>query len=307
MQVIPIFPAVIDNSMRKQLVKCQKSAYYKYELGLRSVDAKRVDLHAGGAFAAGITAARRAFFRDALGPENSRAAGIAALSDFYGDFVCPKDSNKSKDRMMGALAFYLDKCPLEDEKYLPLEVDGRLTVEMSFSYPLDISHPDGSTLRYACNFDMLAQEVGTNRVWVIDEKTGSSLGDKWANQWPLDSQMTGYCWGAQKFLEEHGLTNLEVAGAIINGIAIKKYDYEHGRFWTYRPPWQIDRWLAQLKKDVVEWIIAHEDKSHNMALDHACAFYNNPCEFTQLCQAKNPERLYDGNFVVERWDPTKER
>lgn len=45
---------------------------------------------------------------------------------------------------------------------------------------------------YAANFDLLAVDP-MGRYWVIDEKTTGKMGDSWALQWTLDSQLTGYC------------------------------------------------------------------------------------------------------------------
>ena len=53
MSYTPLFPHAIDNTMRKQLVKCQKAAHYQFELGLRPLTESRVDLHAGAAYAKG--------------------------------------------------------------------------------------------------------------------------------------------------------------------------------------------------------------------------------------------------------------
>lgn len=304
MNYIPIFPEAIDNTMRKYLVKCQKSAFYRFELGLQSKQAKRVDLVAGKAFAKGIEVVRRMYFGEHHVANVATKAGVEALYADYGGFACPKDSNKSADRMAGALMYYLEKYPLDDENLVPLVLpDGTLALEISKGYPCGLTHPEtGKGIEWVSNFDMLAVDLKDGGLWVVDEKTTSQMGEKWANQWPLDSQMTGYCWTAQKMIEEYGLP-YELRGAVINGVAIKKYDYDCGRFKTYRPPWMIDRWFEQMSKDVSNWMSAHLFQVHDMALDHACAFYNNPCEFTQLCLSKQPEKLYEGSYDVEFWNP----
>lgn len=297
----PIFPHYIDNSMRKDLVKCQKSAHYRYELGLQSKQAKRVDLVAGKAFAAGIEAARKAYFGE--GHYAPAQVGVNALFVSYGSFVPPKESNKTAERMAGALLAYLEKYPLESEKLVPFRLpNGKLALEFYFEHPIGIPHPDdGKELHYCGNFDMLAIDENAD-LWVVDEKTTSSMGDKWANQWPLDSQLTGYVWGAQRLLDQLGLPH-KVKGAIVNGIAIKKYDYDCGRFSVYREPWEVERWYEQMTKDVRKWIAAYRFDDHDLNLDHSCAYYLNPCEFAPLCLSKNPERLYEGMYVVEFWNP----
>lgn len=300
----PEFPHYIDNTMRKVLVKCQKAAHYRFELGLQSKAAKKVDLVAGGAFAAGIERVRRAYFVEKLSAADAAKLGVEALFTAYGDFQPPKDTNKTAERMAGALLFYLERFPLEQEKLAPFVFpDGSTGIELDFHYPIGIEHPEsGRELEYCGRFDMLAVDLEAGGLWVVDEKTTSSMGEKWANQWPLDSQMSGYVWGAERRLQEHGVEQ-EIKGAIINGVAIKKYDYDGGRFKTYREPWEVQRWLTQMKRDVLDWKVAHQAGNHMMNLDHSCAYYLNPCEFAPLCKSRNPERLFEGEYVVEFWNP----
>lgn len=299
------FPEAVDNSMRKELVKCEMAAKYRYEMGLRVDGDTKIDLHAGGAFAKGMEAMRRAYYNAGMSDGDALNAGVAALYATYGSFVAPPKSNKTADRMAGALAFYAQQCPFMTETLVPLTFpNGEKAIEVSFNHEIPVQHPvTGKNLTYCGRFDLLAQDQEDGGVWVVDEKTTSQMGEKWANQWPLDSQMTGYCWGVQRLLDEHKMSNLEVKGAIINGIAIRLRDYEHARFKTYREEWQIERWYYQMMRDVMRWRNAYLQTSHDQALDHQCAMYNNPCEFAPLCMSRNPERLIEGSYVVKRWNP----
>ena len=309
MNITPEFPHAIDNTMRKLLVKCEKATHYRFELGLQPEGESKVDLHAGAAFAKGMEAMRRAYYIDDVQPDLALNVGINALHAAYGSYIPPEKSNKTAARMAGALAFYQQQQPIENDVLKPIEWTSgpsereHIGIELSFNYEIGIDHPvTGKPLTYCGRFDMLAlDDVG--RAWVVDEKTTSQMGDKWANQWFMDSQITGYCWGARKLLDEHGLHDIQVAGAQINGIAIRLRDYEYQRLPVFREQWEIDRWFGQLFDDVTRWKNAFISKQHNMALDHACAFYNNPCEFVPLCKSRNPERLIDGSYIVRRWNP----
>lgn len=303
-----LFPHRIDNSIRKELVKCQMAAHYRYELGLQSVEDSRVDLIAGKAFAKGIEVTRKLFFGQGKPADKAIEAGIDALRTAYGDFPCPPTSNKTVNGMVAALLYYFEKYPLMSEKLVPYRFpNGELALEMYFELPLEIEHPDdGQRLFFCGNFDAIVEDLEDpdRGLWVNDEKTTSQMGPKWANQWPLDSQMTGYVWGAQATLDRLGVKRV-VQGAIINGVAIRKYDFEATRLKTYRPPWMIQRWHDQLHSDIEDWIFAYKNGHHRMALDHACAFYNNPCQFAPLCVSKNPERIMEGGqYVVKFWDPS---
>lgn len=299
------FPEVIDNSMRKELVKCEMAAHWRYEMGLEAKDGSRVDLVAGKAFAHGAEVMRKCFYDEGLSAKISVERGVAAVSASYGTFVPDKATTKTVQRMAGAITFYGQEFPLDTEPLHPvLLLNGKRAIEVQFTAELPILHPTtGKPLIYAGRFDMLAFDGKS--AWVVDDKTTGQMGDKWANQWFLDSQVTGYCWGARKMLDENGFKDIPIAGAYINGIAIRKYDYEALRLPVYREQWEIDRWYAQMVADIKRWVYQFTAQTHNQALDHACAMYNNPCQFTNLCKSANPERLIDGSYIVRRWNPVE--
>lgn len=299
------FPHAIDNSMRKELVKCQKIAHWKHERGLSQEES--VDVHAGGAFAAGMEAMRRSFYEQHRSVEDALGDGLQALHVAYGDFKCPDNSNKSAIRMAGALAYYASENRLDVEELTPLLLGDQLGIEIAFNEQIPILHPvDGAMLTYCGRFDMLAIDRSEG-VWVVDEKTTKAMGEAWVHQWQLDSGMTGYCWAAQRLINRAGLT-YEVKGAIINGIAIRAMSnaspYEHMRVTTYRQPWFIERWYSQMLKDVHSWVEAFKHQDHNQVLDaHAgCAIYNAPCPYANLCNAANPAPLFQ-SYEVKWWNP----
>lgn len=300
-----LFPEYVDNSMRKELVKCEKAAHYRYEAGLEAKETTRADIIAGVAFAKGMEVMRKEYYDKGTSAKNAVERGVAAVMARYGNFVPDKNTTKTVQRMAGAITYYAQEFPLDEEKLRPIKLpDGPHAIEVQFQEEIPIEHPTtGKPLIYCGRFDMLAIQDG--KAWVVDEKTTSQMGDKWSNQWFLDSQMTGYCWGARKLLDKNGLQDVPIAGAYINGIAIRKYDYEAVRLPVYREQWELDRWYEQMLRDMRRWKRAYEDESHNMALDHACSFYNNPCQFAPLCKSRNPERLLDGSYVMRRWNPTE--
>lgn len=298
------FPEAIDNSMRKELVKCEMAAHYRYEMGLEAIETTRVDLVAGKAFAAGMEVMRKEYYSGRLNAKNATERGVAAVSAAYGAFVPDKNTTKTVQRMAGAVTVYAQDYPLDTDTLKPITLDGEYAIEVQFQTEIPVLHPTtAQPLKYVGRFDLLAQDQVDGKVWVVDDKTTSQMGDKWANQWFLDSQVTGYCFGARTLLDKHGMSSLEIGGAIINGIAIRKYDYECQRLNVYREQWEIDRWYQQMLRDVKRWKDAYTAQIHNQALDHACAFYNNPCQFAPLCKSRNPERLIDGSYVVRRWNP----
>lgn len=306
---VPIFPAVIDNSMRKELVKCQKIAHYKFERGL-TLETQAPDLIAGGAFAAGCEATRKAYYLKQKNMQDALSEGMDALVEFFGDYVPPPPKKyktaKTKERMLGALAYYFGKNNLDEQTIKPIVLGDRMGIEMSFAYEIPILHPtSGANLKYVGRYDMLGID-DNGLVWVVDEKTTGDMGEGWINQWSLDSALSGYCWGARKALDEHGMGDLVIAGALINGVAIRalsnEMPYEHRGVFVPRQQWEVDRWYQQMLRDVGGWVQAFQQQNHNQVLDHACALYNNPCMYAPMCKSANPKPL-EQNYVIKFWNP----
>ena len=84
----PMFPEVIDNTMRSDFFDCPQKFKKSFVDQLGSAQPS-TDLHAGGAFAAGIEAARIAFYRDGLPQMEATIKAIDAAVVYWGDFKPP--------------------------------------------------------------------------------------------------------------------------------------------------------------------------------------------------------------------------
>ena len=300
----PIFPHVIDSSMRSSFKACMRQGYYGHILGLHK-EAKSIDLHFGGCMASGLEAARKAFWRDGLGAEQAVCTGVERVLVAWGDFPMPmKPTTKTLDACIDALVSYFERYPLGADAIEPVMVEGEPAFEMSFALPIpSCFHPiDGEPILYAGRFDMLGRFH--NAIMVVDEKTSSRLGDQWLSSWNLRGQLTGYCWGARSF-------GVDVAGCIIRGIGILKGDITFMEAIVSRPQWHIDMWLHQLQRDVESMKRAWHGmtlfpdepyKTWDQSLDSACTAYGVGCGFCDLCDTPDPTRYYD-DFVVSRWNP----
>lgn len=300
------FPTTVDNTMRKTLVRCQQMAAWKHLYGFQpAVSEANIHLAAGRAFAAGIAAARLAYHDKGAHPFDALQAGLEALRANYAySGPVPMYCYKTLDRMEGALAFYLDKWPLAtDERQVLRLNDGRWAVELGETFELPVLHPDtDKLLRYTANFDTLLEDR-QGRVWVIDEKTTGKMGDAWALQWTLDSQLTGYVFAATLLLRRLGMTQ-PVVGAVVRGIAIHKADYQGMECLELRHEWEIERWHDQMCRDFERLAVAYKDRSgFDRVLDHACALYNAPCEYATLCKARDPLRIAETTYQVRFYDP----
>lgn len=291
------FPAVVDNSMLSAFRKCEAAGNFSFIENL-SPTGTSVHLHAGGAFAHGVEHARRAFYVDGKPPQEALGIGITQLLIYYGDYECPPESAKSAARMAGALEFYFDTYGF-DTDYLEPWTDGSSNgIEFSFSLPMSIRHPtSGQPVLYSGRFDMLGRRRKESSLWVVDEKTATSLGTSWVNQWELDSQFTGYCAGAKAY-------NKPVVGAIIRGVSILKTKYDTKEAIIYRPQWTIERWWQKIHREVERMIqIWQNPASTHYQLDKAACGAYGGCSFRTLCASPNPETWKAVNFEPRVWHP----
>lgn len=291
------FPSIVDNSILSAFKKCEMYGEYKYISNLTPTGTS-VHLHAGGAFAHGIEAARRCFYEKGRPAEEAIALGITELLAYYGDYECPPESPKSALRMAGALEYYFSVYRLGTDHIVPW-TDGKSTgIEFSFSIPLSISHPEtGEPIVYVGRFDMLGKDERAGTLWVVDEKTASSLGGSWAKQWELDSQFTGYCAAARIYKKP-------VVGAMIRGVSILKTKYDTVEVPTYRPQWMIERWWKEVHRTVERMIqIWANPGEARLALDKGtCGSYGG-CDMNPLCAVPDPANWMKVNFEPRTWHP----
>lgn len=291
----PPFPELIDNSAISSFKKCARDWYYG---SLRSLakSGGNIHLHAGGAYAAGLEIARKAFYDDHLTEDEAILKGLEALTRFWGDFECPEGYAKTYDTMCCALIEYFVQYPMATDIIKPYVLgNGKSAVEFTFALPINVKHPDtGQDILLGGRFDMLGVRDGV--LFVEDDKTASQLGPQWMRNWLLDAQFTGYCWAARSF-------NYPVAGAIIRGVSILKNGFGHAQAIVYRPEWQIERWLETTEHTVKMMIAYWQENKYPCELDkHSCNSYGG-CSFHQLCESPNPESWIKVNYEKRHWNP----
>jgi hypothetical protein len=314
-----MFPHAVDATMLAAFRSCPQKMFRTYVEHWKP-QAESVHLVAGGAFAKGIEAARRAFFEGIYeeptttyandgqrmvhweethktpgDKEASEACGIRALLAAYGDFEAPADSAKSLERTAGALEFYFEQYPFGADGMDPITLaNGRRGIEFSFATPLDILHPEtGDPLLYTGRADMLANFAGG--VYIVDEKTTSSLGASWSRQWEMRGQFTGYMWAAEQL-------GIKSAGCIVRGVSILKTKYDTQQVLTYRSPYEIKRWHDQTLRDLKRMIECWKEGYWDYAIDGACGEYGG-CSMIRVCKSDSPESWLPMYFEQRVWDP----
>lgn len=287
------FPHVVDSTMISTAKSCLQKVYRMYLQHWKPGE-DSVHLIAGGAFAHGLEAARRAFYIDKASTDDAQAIGLGALLEKYGTYEAPEDSPKNWIRIAGALEFYFAMYPLGGDGATPHIFGSTHGIEFSFAEPLDVLHPvTGDPILFAGRADMVADAFGG--LFLYDEKTASQLGPSWLKQWEHRSQFTAYCWG----LRGHGF---RPTGVVVRGVSILKYDYGTAQAITYRSDYEVERWKFETEAIVTRMIEAWRAGYWNYNLDHACGEYGG-CAFQRPCKSPDPERWLERDFRKRPWNP----
>lgn len=298
------FPPVISASLRSAFNGCRAKGFWSEIYGLRSKNTS-IHLTAGSAYAAALEAYRRTYYgSQAFESEEARydsavAEGLLALIQTYGAKDPDPKEKKQFDRVVAAFVEYLYVYPPTTDHVVPSYSHLGPRVEFSFAFEIsDLRHPvSGDPLLFAGRLDQLADFNGA--LFIFDDKTASGIGPQWRRQWDLRSQFTGYAAGCQ-------LHGLNVAGAIIRGMAILKEECKTAEAITYRPEWMIDRWKRRLIWDVQQMLEAWNNNYWPNTGEESGECTNfGLCPFTVLCSAESPEKYIDVYFDRGRWDPVK--
>ncbi len=153
------FPDVIDSTMRSAFSACPTKFWYEYIQEIAPQGTNK-DLHAGGAFAAGICEARRAFYERGVDADLAVALGAQEILRFWGTEDTFDDYVKSQERVLFALDYYFEQYPLATDVIRPLMIGpSKAAVEVSFCLPIPgTKHPvSGEPVLYAGRFDMIGQ------------------------------------------------------------------------------------------------------------------------------------------------------
>lgn len=290
-------PLHLDSTMVSTFRSCPRKFEYQYIEHLRPTGVS-IHLTAGGAYAAGLDAARK---RQAQFPESPlphedvyRAAFTAFLKEWDGPLDVP-DNPKNIHNMLHALELYLQQFhPFYDEVQPLRFSDGSISSEFSFAIPLDIKHPSGDPFVYVGRFDMLGRHVPSDRLVVLDDKTTGSLSSYWMSQWDMRGQFLGYCWACQKL-------GYNVTDVIVRGTGIMKTDIRFLPVPVQYSMHKLQRWEQELYY-TLEQMIFYEQRNHfpyNFA--DACTSYGG-CPMKQLCEAQHPEEWY-GAYEKSIWNP----
>jgi hypothetical protein len=318
------FPNDIDNTMRQSFVVCPEQ-FRRAHIQHLGPQVPSVHLHFGGCMAKGLEVARRWYYSEPTGAASYIRMGQEAAVHEWADFDPPGGSYKTLDTLAESIRYYFETWPLDADTTPPnIGADGKPEVEWWFRLPIPgVTHPDHGGPIYAVGRSDFIPNMG-GLLGIADDKSASSLGASWAKQWELDSQFSQYAWArreqghAVEYILVRGISILkpkwteivDPAGTETNkkGQPIRREynraeSFGHAQALVYRPQWMVDRWLAQLQRDVKRMVSAYVNDEWDFALHKgACEAYGG-CTFRSLCTTQDPERWVPVNFVERVWNP----
>lgn len=295
------FPLAIDSTMMGTYRECPTHFFHSYVLRRRP-KGESIHLVAGGAFAAGIEAARRAWYEHGIRDKDTVLwLGLQAVAKHHtleDEAIAERHRAKNRVRVLEALALYLDRWPFDSDILQPIRfAGGRYGIEFTFALPLPIAHPDtGDPLLYAGRCDMLAT-YGERGYFGVDEKTSGSLGPQWANAFRLRAQFLGYAWAARE-------SGTPLNGFMVRGIGFLSAEtkFDDALIWT--PEYKIDSWYRELLVWAQRAVDDYRAGTYLHAYGSPCSSYGG-CPFTDVCD--NPPdvrmRLLAQDFEHNGWSP----
>lgn len=291
-------PVYLSSSMRETFKTCRRQFYYEYVRNRQPLT-RSIHLHAGGAFAAACETTRISRYLHKRTWRESLLDGTRTLMTKWGDpeLINTAGTGKTLPNMILALWSYFEHFGLDLDPLTPfIKCDGAPAVEHSFAIPIEGTvHPEtGEPFIYCGRFDMLAQKG--DLLYVVDEKTTSQLGDRWANQWPLRGQFLGYCWAAHDFGQP-------VVGAIVRGTAITKSgNISHAECVLPLPSYLIDKWYEQLVRDINDLAECFKSNRWDYEFSSACGSYGG-CPFQVVCESRIEDTWLESNYEERTWNP----
>lgn len=304
MEVTPVFPTHMDSTMLACLGQCEQKFFNEFVLQI-APRAVSPDLHAGGAFAAGLETARREYYVHGRRPQQCIHTIFLTFAKFWGlyDPVDHQGKPHVKDfvNMFCALLDYFREYPFETDNLKPLILaNSKPAVEFTFALPLEIAHPvTDEPVLLSGRCDMVGYYEGVLRI--IDEKTGKSLAD--AAKWNMRGQFICYLWAARMY-------GFDVSGALVRNIAILKTEYKHLNAPIEYPNHVIEQWYesihVRLARAIERWkqMVHRKEEWHKpwqKEFGEACEAYG-MCQYMGLCRAKYPWEWYS-DFERRVWNP----
>lgn len=213
----------------------------------------------------------------------------------------PYDTKRTLSNMEVALIYYI--LVTNYHEYPIYTQPGFIGVEHKVDFVVTCIYEDGQELsvRYIGRTDGVHHQPNRETVFVFENKTTSSAGGDWQQQWEVSHQITGY-------LIDMGLKlQRPIDNAVVLGLQIPLPKLEYNGYvhkHVFRHPRQFAEWANWLSVAIRIMYTYANDAWQAPQFTHSCFRYFRSCEFLPLCGASADEMLeYRGLLQTKEWNP----
>lgn len=304
--------SILDSTKLQDYITCPRMYFYRYILGWRP-EGIQIDLVFGSAWHKAMAILLEEGYSNA-----SLNIAIAAFEQEYRKSV----TNPADDEIYGhkipanairGLVQYLITYNTDKFKVIAVEVAGSVQIN--------------STTKMHYRLDGIVQEPETDKVMVLEHKTGSSHSAQWQNQWALKVQIGAYAHVLYCLYPEAQIAGVQINGFFPHNPPLRKRDgtpyanskdNEFARMLIHMPPSRMNVWLhtvniwaKRLEQDMYDLMSGEESESHPIMRSfvmspESCSKYRG-CPYRDFCVVwENPlQRCSEPpiGFIEEHWDP----
>lgn len=300
----------IDNSFLEALTTCPRSLQYAY-LQRRVSAAERTPLSFGTAIHAALEYRYKHIGNSCPTPLDEQEILDEVLLPHFTANPTPDGDHRTCSLALELIKKYNQRYPLEPFQ-LMTDKDNNIMTELSFSVPLTTTLIGGNQIpvNYVGRIDLPVLWDG--HIIIIDHKTTSSIGARYADTQKVSPQFEGYCWAFQQS------TGLKPLGFCINVIRSQEpparprngidawWDESFLRHKEYLRPNQLDEWKNNVLHHIDEFIW-HYERGYMSQKKKACTMYGK-CQFYEVCylpEANREQYLASTMFRDNDWSPLK--
>ncbi len=295
---------VLDNSQIELITTCPTKANYAINMRRRSsapAPAQRLGAHIHSALAL-------RYEREALGQPWTEADQFKLLESAFASDPCEAEGWRTLSMAQKVIHHYNEHYDLEklDIQMIKDVAENRLVplVEKPFAYTL--GEIAGYVVVWTGRIDLCIARNG--RVFVLDFKTTSRLGDSFWQDAAVMQGQRGYCHAVRECL------GIDITGYIIRALAIREptktgtsVEFHEEVYYIAHPPGQLDDWKSNVLAEVETWLWYNARGVFPRHHAQHCVGKWGTCEFYNVCTRPESSRaaeLASDAFTENTWKPT---
>jgi hypothetical protein len=292
----PILQVSFDNTSLSIYKDCPRKYYYSIIKGFRS-KVKAPPLIFGSVYHDCLEIFDKSII---LGEDRESALrnviryALKASASGFGN-----DTKRTKVTLLRSIVWYAEQYRVD-----PLQTyvfpNGRIGLEMSFSFELPFKSNSGEPFEYCGHMDKLA--LYNDQLYTVERKhTVATLDHNFFQRYFFSAQIGGYVYAGKVVFDR------PVAGAIIEATQVAVNFSRFGRSAVYRVNDHLEEWM----EDAHYWIKQIEHSAETNTWPHnseSCGKYSG-CVFREVCAKPKfaRELILESGFNKDRWDPTQNR